>query len=457
MSINRRTSLLADRRAAAIIVCGLVVRLFVVMMRSGDLQVDADAYLAHAQTLATGNGFCVPGTTNPTAYRPPLFPVLLVALHWTGLAFSLAAAVLNLVAGTVTVYVSMQLARQLGLHHRSVLLVGFCVAFDPILLRYTVYPMTECLSAALLTTAILYLCRSVTAGPMEPDTSSSGWNGRHAVIAGIALGLCALCRPVAIVVAVFTAPGVFWYTRRHTSEGSTITARENFRCLTRSLVSVVVCGLVLTPWALRNLVVMKHLTPATTHGGYTLLLGNNDVFYRNVVQAEAGTVWEGASREAWQTELDKAMEEQGVTGEVATDRWMYSRAMETIRRHPGIFLRACLLRWTRFWAVLPHASAIPLPATVTAGIASWYYLEFVGLLAALGFLVRGLRHGNLPAAIGILWWTVVAFMVLHTVYWTNARMRAPLCGVIAVLSVYGWQQTLLGLRQILSQRLKRKD
>ena len=50
-----------------------------------------------------------------------------------------------------------------------------------------------------------------------------------------------------------------------------------------------VCGL--APWAIRNQIVVGRPIVSTTHGGYTLLLGNNPSFYDHLRTAPRGTVW----------------------------------------------------------------------------------------------------------------------------------------------------------------------
>ncbi len=42
----------------------------------------------------------------------------------------------------------------------------------------------------------------------------------------------------------------------------------------------------------------------------------------------------------------------------------------------------------------------------------------------------------------LLWMTIASFLVVHSWYWTNTRMRAPLTGILIVLSVAGWSWLL---------------
>jgi hypothetical protein len=47
-----------------------------------------------------------------------------------------------------------------------------------------------------------------------------------------------------------------------------------------------------------------------------------------------------------------------------------------------------------------------------------------------------------------LWLVVLSFMLMHSVYWTDARMRAPLMPVLVVLSLCGWQYAVVAVLRL---------
>ena len=67
-------------------------------------------------------------------------------------------------------------------------------------------------------------------------------------------------------------------------------------------------------------------------------------------------------------------------------------------------------------------------------MAVWYGVLWLGLGGSLCRPTSG-ASGHVQ----LLWLAILSFLLLHTFYWTNARMRAPLTGVIVVLSAVGWQ------------------
>ena len=51
---------------------------------------------------------------------------------------------------------------------------------------------------------------------------------------------------------------------------------------------LLVTSAVVSPWVIRNRLVFGRWIATTTHGGYTLLLGNNPDFYRHLRQRSVG-------------------------------------------------------------------------------------------------------------------------------------------------------------------------
>ncbi len=68
-------------------------------------------------------------------------------------------------------------------------------------------------------------------------------------------------------------------------------------------------------------------------------------------------------------------------------------------------------------------------------VAAWYTLEF--LLAAIG--VWAIFHSKTARSPVWLWafFLVACITAVHTVYWTNMRMRAPLQPIIALAATAG--------------------
>lgn len=399
-----------------LLLSGLAIRLALAFMRPDDLTADSDGYLAHAGPVAQGHGFQSPYADRPTAFRPPAYPIILASLRAVHLIDRVSVLLVNLLASLVIGVFTWKLARQSGLGNGcSLFAVGLVVA-DPLLLRYSILPMTEVLCAAGLVGAV-YWFRIATLH----ETAVF----RPALLSGLMFGLGSLVRPVVMIsCGLLTLQVLAGFLRR------------GVRMVL--LVPAVIAVLVLVPWVIRNAVVFHRFIPATTHGGYTLALGNNPDFYRDVINGSDDFPWDGDSLDAWQQRMILQTKAEGVSqsDEPALDAFYYRIATEAIRSDPDSFVEACGLRLRRFWAISGAESANGLVARVAVSV--WYGLLWFGLLVERVRAWQLRNSGHSPRQ-SDLWLVVMSFMLMHSVYWTDARMRAPLMPILIVLSVCGWQ------------------
>ena len=150
---------------------------------------------------------------------------------------------------------------------------------------------------------------------------------------------------------------------------------------------VAAVAVVLSPWVARNQVQFGRPIVTTTHGGYTLLLGNNPAFYEYLRSGEWGSVWDAKELgPEWAADVRRA----GPADELQADRRAYREAWTNIRREPGSFFYACLVRIGRLWALAPHQGSWLL----RWGVAAWYLVEFLAAGAGtLGRLQKQARPG----------------------------------------------------------------
>ena len=101
-------------------------------------------------------------------------------------------------------------------------------------------------------------------------------------------------------------------------------------------------------------------------------------------------------------------------------------------------MRACLLRFVRFWNVLPLGTAAEsVPQPLLYGIAGFYILAW-GLALVGG--VTQTRHHLEPALLALA--MILGFMAVHLVFWTNARMRAPVLPAVAFFVGLGLERCM---------------
>lgn len=397
------------RHPAALLVVVCLIRGGVLWLRSEQLAGDPDGYRALADNLLS-SGVFGHGQV-PTAYRPPLYPLLLAGCLKLTTHSIFAVAALHGVLGVATAVLTVVLGRQCRLGGFASL-AGLLVACDPILLHQSTLVMTETLAAFLAAAALVL----VTAAAERRSS-------RVAALAGVVVGLAVLCRPTFLLWLATLAAGLAW------SGGWRM-------CVRQAGAMLVAAALVLLPWAVRNRVQLGRPIVTTTHGGYTLLLGNNADYYAHLARAPWGAVWQ-ADR------LDAELRATRSRDELANDRREYALAWQTLRNQPGMFARACLARVGRFWGILPHDVAArhagqTEPAIVRGlryGVAAWYLGVFGLALAAIAS--REIAVTRPPWLWGVL--LAVSFTAAHALYWSDLRMRAPLVPLISVMAASGAQ------------------
>ena len=353
---------------------------------------DPDGYLILARSLARGDGFVI--HDRPTAYRPPLYPMLLAAGLSLG-ADSERVLVfgLHLALGGATAALTFATARRWGLSNPRAWIAGAIVAFDPILASQARSVMTETL-ATFLTASALRLLADAEKKP--------AWT----LASGIALGACA----GALLLA------------------SSDAAPWRIRIRRASLLGL--GGLaILGPWGVRNRIEVGAWVWTTTHGGYTLALANNPEYYADVLHGPPGAVWSGPNQEAFFERVRQ--ETQGMT-ESEADGYLAAQGWRMLRERPGDFLEASAARLSRFWAPMPSAAVYGSALRWACG---FWFLP-LGVAAIWGAWRR--PAWRVPWIFGIF--AAAVLTAVHTIYWTDLRMRAPLTPVIALLAASAGDQ-----------------
>jgi 4-amino-4-deoxy-L-arabinose transferase-like glycosyltransferase len=397
----------------------LAVRTRVLLSLGGDLRDDPDSYRELAWHLFEDRTFeyWSLGSTNPTAYRPPLYPLVLSVFDYLP-DQAASYGMLHVGLGLVTVLAVWRIGLLAGLSRAAALAAALLVAFDPILINQSVQVMNETMSAALAMVAVLMLARLVN----EPGIARS-------LLAGAPCGLAILCRPTFLPWTVLVAAALPWVLP--------ITRR---RAWLLSLVFVLEAAAIVAPWAWRNWREFGEPIVTTTHGGYTLLLANNPQFYEYLRSGAWGSVWDASSfHQEWSNELRGTMHTEGTIirpDELKADARAYELAFENIRREPAMLAYSCLVRMGRLWSIVPHQLGDDEQLARRLGryaVGLWYTVELS--VAAFGAWLVGRRWRRSPW----LWCLLLAltFTSVHAFFWTDMRMRAPLAGVIALAAAAG--------------------
>ncbi len=219
---------------AFICLLALAFRLLYLLFTGHDpLNSDAAQYDLIARNLASGHGFSAQYpqfATHETAFRPPLYPMLLAGAYWVFGASAGLARGINVALGVGVVAMTFYVVQR-GISRRAAIWAALTVAVLPNLIANDTFALDEPLALLLILFMVDCLLH------------------RSWIWAGAAVGALTLTRPSAqflvLIIAVWVVFTVGWK---------------------KMLLFVVTAGLVVTPWVVRNWVQIDTPSITTSNG-----------------------------------------------------------------------------------------------------------------------------------------------------------------------------------------------
>ncbi len=364
-----------------------------------------------ARALATGYGYANPfnGHTGPTAWVPPLYPLLLAAVFkLCGVYSALSGWVilsLNSVFSAATAVFIYYIADRCY-NRRIALWSAWIWALYPAAMQYAVRWVWEISLTCMLFTAVLALAvkmRDIGSPPGSPSHQTT----RNWLLFGLLWALIGLCDstlllflPVCGIWILFGSP----------------TRAVFLRAVASGLVFIAV----VSPWMVRNYLVFHTFVPFRSNFGAELYVGDGPG-----TEGFRYGVLIGPAKDA-QYQLYTHM------GEIAYCRYRGQLAKTWIREHPRHFIAISLKRFYFFWASVPHPS-MRHPSSDYVRQGTFCFASITGILGLLLVLRR-----RVPAA-GLFAWSFVLLPLTYYFVTVEARFRHPLEPLIVILSVYLFQ------------------
>jgi 4-amino-4-deoxy-L-arabinose transferase-like glycosyltransferase len=374
----------------------LALRLALVLAVERDEFVFNDTFFygLTANSLANGDGFAfVPGV--PTAQWPPVFPLVLsLVFRVTGSHEQLAGELFNAVLGTLTVPLLYALIRKVFTRREA--LVGAAVlAVLPGQILWTDVLLAETLYTFLLVGFFLLLA-------LLPPRASS------AVALGAGIGLLALTRGEGLLL-VGVVLAAWW------------PAVPRRALLVRAALVLCMVALVITPWTIRNAIVMDAFIPLSTNSSTTLWSGHNP-------QATGGQSY------ASQDLIGRRSSENP---EVEEARNLRREALNFMLANPRRELELIPLKllnlnrgdsWALEWVNASETDERPIGTEIGTPIRVAADFTYYGLLAAtlVSILLFWRELWRRPITRGTLVLFAGALFMFGFVYYGNYRYRVPL-------------------------------
>ena len=259
-----------------------------------------------AQSIASGKGIALANGV-ATAVRVPLYPILLAGLT-LGHQWVWPIVIAESLIGATTAFYAALLAREIfggPQGDSAAMLAAAATAIYPYYVVHDTALQETSLFTLLTLVAVLLALRAARTGALGT-----------ALLCGLVLGLDVLTRSPIVLFAVLVP---LWLAVR--------------RRIAAGLLSAVAVALTVSPWLIRNELVVDGPV-LTTEAGFELWNGNNDMLFRTYPM-QSVDVSISAHVDALDALDPKDLPPPG-SSDVVVDRWFRQRALEYMRAHPGL-------------------------------------------------------------------------------------------------------------------------
>ena len=368
-----------------------------------------------AQSLATGFGYSDAFSnpyllhTGPTAWLPPVYPLLLGAVFKLFGVYTKTSAwvilAINCVFSAWTAMAVWELGARLA-NRRVALWSGWLWALYPAAMQYAVKWIWEMSITTALFAWIVVLAMRMRAEPATRPLRRWAWFGLAWALIGLSNSTLLIFLPVC---GVWLLLGVY---------------KQAPQVLRTFVAGAALSGVIfiaaITPWTIRNWEVFHTFIPMRGNFGVELYLGNGPGSNGMLMAFQHPYESHG------QLHLYKTM------GEVAYVKMRAGLAKQYIASDPMHFVRNTVMRIYYFWVSVPHPSD-ESSFNEWGRVVNFSFTSLAGLMGLALALKR-----KLPGAVLLAW----AFLLLPIPYYVvtvHARFRHPLEPLICVLAVYLFQ------------------
>jgi len=359
---------------------------------------DFDHYDYIARSLLDGKGFMLYG--HPNIHRAPGYAVFIAGVYaLTGRSYmALVWSQVGLVV--LMVWLVALLGRQLA-DERTGILAAYLAAVNPVLLFWSLRPVSEPLFAVCVLVAVLII------GP-----ALRGVIWWRVVVAGVLTGLACLVRPQLLILPIFLGLAWLW--------------RLKWRGVAVVLVFTVVMWIPIAPWTWRNYTVTHTFLPVSNLSGTVLWLSNNERVLNDPVY------W-GYNVPPTTTKVNSATPYSPVDEQLRSDREKRAEALEFLRANAEKIPLLVAYKLIRF---------LSLGTQVSQWKKALLFVLDIPLfpLALIGIVVLW-RRGTpeLAATLAVLMSTFLTIAV----FWGDSRFRLTIipyfCVLASVALLAGWR------------------
>lgn len=399
-----------------LVACQVFYSLFILNVQT-NFELYNGGYQIIAQNLLNKGIYSVDGI-NSTAYRPPLYPLLLFSMmrlfsdRWTMAAIAIHT-MLTVACGLLVFMISTDIFK----NKVSSLLAGLLYITDFYFQREALAQRETILFTTLLLTFFFILFKSRT-------------NLATYLSLSVLAALAHLTRPTGTI--VFVVLLIFMY-------------REWQRCKSQASISYAIMSILLFlflvfPWHNYQYQKLNNLTISSSDvGGLNLFKGNNPEILRNYpfIDVDEYDPW-----------IEQILKNKGIINEVQKDAYLKSEAVKYIKENPVGFIKASVVK------LLAYYSPVPTPLgegklvekdghlilsefrflRKPQNLIVYFIHNLIILGGTLGFFIRWLQHKIHIPKVTYIAVIFILFTTVHTLTFGETRYRLPLDPFMIILA-----------------------
>lgn len=408
--------------ALVVFLLGAAIRLAFLAWRGPELSPDSKGYLMLGRNLLAHGAFSENQIApfNPSIRFPPLYPVFIAALSWSGEPSPLVIAAVQAIVGALIGAIVLLLAYHF-LPFNWAAVAALAYVFHPGAISGASTVLTETVFGALLICAVWVLA----CGLRNTKLWLIG-------LSGLIFGLSILCRPVVLLLPLilFALMLMFLQFRRSCTNGVVLAAAA---------------FLVVAPWSIRSSQIAGRLVAVqdTTVFAILFYVGTRSDWD----QKNQATLWPALSEEIRRLVAEAEANRQSGPDEVdpvRIDRVLIREGIKNILANPGKYL-ALRARSFPYLLVTSFDSATGINQSFGTALAqgnlfglavkTLFLILFSLVPLLLGIVGLVASRKNMVAALcGAVWLYV---LVLYVPLWVEPRYWTPFVPFLSVSAAYG--------------------
>jgi hypothetical protein len=377
-----------------------------------------------ARALVTGFGYSDPftGHTGPTAWVPPLYPLLLAGVFKVFGVYTAKSAwvilTINSIFSAATSSVIYEIAARCfqtsgnSRARKIALWSGWLWALHPAAMQYAVRWVWDMAVTAFLSSKLIVLALRVRGIGEERPAVETQTTSRWAMF-GVLAGMIGLLNSALLL---FVPVCGLWMLLGTVKNGTAFP-----RTLLRAVMAAAIFSACLTPWMWRNWTAFHAWVPIRGNFGAEL-------------HASVADGYEGFTLAGPVPICEVCPEYQAYKqmGELAYVRHEDQLANQYIQLHKLRFAQLALKRFYFYWISVPHPIELGI-WNEAFRVLNYSFLSLAGLLG----LALALKE-RIPGAV-LFAWAFVLFPLVYYFVTVQARFRHPLEPILTILTVFLFQ------------------